>query len=86
MSVGDLDPQPIFFFGYLLGISVSGVQLVQPISDQFHFRREAFSSQLKEKIGNILSKTVELRITLNIDGSPITSRSHTHPSHKPLVY
>jgi hypothetical protein len=31
--------------------------------------------------GNILVKTVVLRVNLNLDGSPITSRTHTHPSH-----
>jgi hypothetical protein len=36
--------------------AASGVQLVQPISGLFHFRRAAFSSQLKSKIGNILAK------------------------------
>ena len=29
----------------------------------------------------ILGKATELRINLNIDGAPIASRSHTHPSH-----
>jgi hypothetical protein len=40
-----------------------------------------FSSQLKSEVGNILAKIVSLRITLNIDGTPIASTSHTHPSH-----
>ncbi len=40
-----------------------------------------FSSHLKSKIVNILAKVVALRITLNIDGVPLASRSHTHPSH-----
>jgi hypothetical protein len=44
----------------------------------FHFRRAAFSSLLK---GSILPKTEVLRITINLDVSPITSKSHTHPSH-----
>jgi hypothetical protein len=39
---------------------------------------------------NIFSKVEALRITLNIDGAPIVSRSHTHPSHsvtrKSVVY
>jgi hypothetical protein len=61
--------------------SSSGVQLPQSISDQFHYRRAAFSSQLKSKIGNILVKETTLRITSNIDGSPLVSRLHTHPSH-----
>ena len=40
-----------------------------------------FYSELKSKSGNILTKTTALRINLNIDGVPITSRSHHHPSH-----
>ena len=47
---------------------------------QFHFHRAVFSSQLKSKIGNILTKDPGLRILLNIDGTPVVSRSHTHPS------
>jgi hypothetical protein len=38
-------------------------------------------SQLKSKVGNILAKAAALRINLNIDGAPIASKSHTHPSH-----
>ena len=61
--------------------TVSGVQLAQSTtSGQFHFKRAAFSSQLKSKVGNILAKAA-LRITLNIDDAPVASRSHTHPSH-----
>jgi hypothetical protein len=48
---------------------------------QFHYRRTAFSSQLKPKIGNIFAKAAALRITLNIDVTPLTSRSHTYPSY-----
>jgi hypothetical protein len=60
----------------------SGVQLAQTNpSGQFHFRRAAFSSMLKSRVGNILDKTAALRINLNLDGAPITSKSHTHPSH-----
>ena len=61
--------------------AASGVQLAHSTSGQFHYRRAAFSSQLKSKIGNILAKAAALRITLNIDGAPLASRSHTHPSH-----
>jgi hypothetical protein len=46
-----------------------------------HYCRAAFSSQLKSKVGNILTKAAALRIMLNIDGAPIDSKSHTHPSH-----
>ena len=35
----------------------------------------------KAKVGSSLAKTAYLRINLNIDGAPITSRTHTHPSH-----
>ena len=61
--------------------AASGVQLAQSDRGQFHYRRAAFSSQLKSKVGNILAKAAALRITLNIDGAPIASKSHTHPSH-----
>ena len=60
---------------------VSGVHLSVTDRDQFHFRRAAFSSLLKSRVGNILAKTATLRINLNLDGSPIASKSHTHPSH-----
>jgi len=42
------------------------VQLAQHDRGQFHYRRTAFSSQLKSKFGNILAKAAALRITLNI--------------------
>ena len=61
--------------------SSSGVQLAEPNSGLFHFRRAAFSAQLKAKVGSTLAKAAALRINLNIDGVPITSRTHTHPSH-----
>jgi hypothetical protein len=47
----------------------------------FHYLHEAFSSMLKSRVGNILSKTAVLHINLNLDGAPIASKSHTHPSH-----
>ena len=40
-----------------------------------------FVSQIKYKIGNILTKTTALRVNLDLDGTPITSRTHTDPSH-----
>ncbi len=48
---------------------------------QFHFLRAAFSSHLKNRVDLTLTKTLELRVNLNIDGEFITSKSHTHPSH-----
>jgi hypothetical protein len=61
--------------------AASGVQLAQSTSGLFHFRRAAFLATLKAKVGSTLAKHADLRITLNIDGAPITSRTHTHPSH-----
>ena len=62
--------------------AASGVQSAQSTSGGFfHFRRAAFFSNLKSKSGNLLAKAASLRINLNLDGAPITSQSHTHPSH-----
>ena len=55
----------------------SGVQLTQFTSGQFHYRRVSFSSHLKSKVGNILVKTEAFRITLNLDGEPISYQSDT---------
>ena len=60
--------------------AASGVQLAQTDRGLFHFRHEAFAQQLKSRVGLALAKAAALRITLNIDGAPITSKSHTHPS------
>jgi hypothetical protein len=60
----------------------SGVQSAQSTSGGFfHFRRAAFLSGLKSKVGLTLAKAAALRIVLNLDGAPIASKSHTHPSH-----
>ncbi len=48
---------------------------------QFHFRRAAFAQQFKSRVGLALAEAASLRITLNLDGTPIISQSHTHPSH-----
>jgi hypothetical protein len=64
--------------------AASGVQLAQTHpGDQFTFRRAAFASILKleSRVGNILANAAALRINLNLDGAPIASKSHTHPSH-----
>ena len=50
-------------------------------SGLFHFRRAAFAQQLKSRVGLALAKAAALRITLKLDGTPMTSKSHTHPSH-----
>ncbi len=65
--------------------AASGVQSAQFDRGYFHFRRATFSSMLKSKCGNILTKTATLRINLNLDGAPITSQSHTHPCLNSLV-
>ncbi len=62
--------------------AASGVQLPQTNRGLFHYRRAAFSSQLKSRVANILTKAEALRINLNIDDTPLASRSHTHPSLK----
>jgi hypothetical protein len=61
--------------------TASGVQSAQSDRDQFHFRRADFLQQLKNKVGLTLVKAAVLRINLNLDGAPIASKSHTHPSH-----
>ena len=57
--------------------AASGVEHAQHNQDQFRFRRAAFYSQLKSKVGNILAKATALRINLNIDGAPIASHTHS---------
>ena len=59
-------------------LAASGVQLAQ---STLHFRRAAFSSQLKSKVGHILAKAAALRIMLNVDGAPVPSRSHAPITH-----
>ena len=38
----------------------------------------------KNRVDLTLVKAAALRITLNLDGAPITSKSHTHPSHSQI--
>ena len=59
----------------------SGVQLLESTNGLFHFHHTTFSSELKTKVGSTLTKAATLRVNLNIDGAPITLRTHTHPSH-----
>jgi hypothetical protein len=61
--------------------AASGVQLPQQNRGLFHLRRVVFSTHLKAKVGCTQTKSAALRINLNIDGAPITSKTHTHPSH-----
>ena len=64
-----------------LFFAVSGVQLAESNLGLFHFRLTTLSSQFKSKVGSTLTKDTVVRVNLNIDGDPITSRTHTHPSH-----
>ena len=61
--------------------TASGVSSAQSPRGFFHYLRAAFFSNLKSKTGSLLAKAAVLRITLNLDGVPITSKSHTHPSY-----
>ncbi len=63
--------------------AVSGVQSTQSNLGvtYFHFHRAAVLNQVKSKCGLLLAKAAALRVTLNLDGAPIASNSHTHPSH-----
>ncbi len=59
----------------------SGVQFTKHDRGLFHFHRSVFSSLIKKRVALALVKTTTLRLMINIDGVPITSKSHTHPSH-----
>ena len=68
-----------------LALMIHNKQGVHPAQDTsgglFHFKHVVFLSQFKAKVDSTLAKAAALRVNLNIDGAPITSRSHTHPSH-----
>ena len=49
--------------------AASGVQLAQTQRDMFHFNRVVFSQHLKNKVDLALTKTSDLRINLNLDGT-----------------
>jgi hypothetical protein len=63
--------------------AASGVQSAQSNlgATYLYFRRVVVLNQFKSKCGLLLAKAAALRVTLNLDGAPITSNSHTHPSH-----
>ncbi len=59
----------------------------------FQYHRATISSQLKSKVGDILTMTAAphnnnktLRITLSIDDIPIDSKTHSRITLNPLVY
>ncbi len=61
--------------------ATSGVQFAETHpGGQFTFRYAVFLTQLQSKVGLALAKATALRININLDGAPIASKSHTHPS------
>jgi hypothetical protein len=60
-----------------LFFAVSGVLSAQSDRGFFHYRHVFFSSILKSSVGNILVKSSGLRINLILDGTSITSKSHS---------
>ncbi len=62
-------------------LTSSGVHLPRHNRGGFHYLRVTFSSKIKANTDSILVKVSVLRLILNIDGSTIISKSHTHPSH-----
>ena len=72
---------PVYLVLDLRIVNRFGVQLAQSTSGLFHFRRTVFSPPLKAKVDSTLAKSESCRVNLNIDGTTITSRTHTHPSH-----
>jgi hypothetical protein len=62
--------------------AASGVQPPEHTSGGiFTVKSEVFLTQLKAKVGSSLGKVETMCVNLNVDGTPITSRSDTHPSH-----
>jgi hypothetical protein len=62
-------------------IKIRRKKTTESTAGKFHFRRAAFSSHLKNRVGLALAEAVVLRITFNVYEDPITSKSNTHPSH-----
>ena len=57
-------------------------------TDQFRFRRAAFYSALKSKVGFIAAKAAALRVNMEADSSMVASLAasrHTH-SHAPALF
>ena len=55
--------------------TVSGVHLPEQNRGLFHFHHTVFSTQLIAKVDCTLVKVATLHVNLNLDGSPITSRT-----------
>ena len=60
----------------------SGVQSAQSTSGFFHFRRVAFSSIFKSRVGSVLAKAAALRINLNLDGGTY----HLCVTYSPIAF
>jgi hypothetical protein len=74
-------PSAVSFMPAIASTSASGVLSAQSDRGFYHYRRAVVSDQLKSKVGLALAKEAALRITLNLDGATIISRTHTHASH-----
>src|SRR6056300_162548 len=54
----------------------------QTNQDSFRYKRAAFYSAIKGKVGLIFAKAAALRININTDGSPVAmGRTHINTSH-----
>ncbi len=77
-----------FYFYKLIGkltflqLQEFSLRILPVVSSTTAARRSPPS--LSRRLNNILTKSEALRITLNIDGAPLASRSHTHPSHSQI--
>jgi hypothetical protein len=76
-----------FYFYKLIGKLFASFQLQEfsrlrnlPVDSSTSAARRK-SSQLRAKVDSTLTKAAALRVNLNLDGAPIVSRTHTHPSH-----
>ncbi len=67
-----------------LFFTTSGVLSGQSDRGLYHYHRAAVSVQLKSKVGLALAKTAVLRITLNLDGTTIISRTCEAKIHRPF--
>jgi len=67
--------------------AVSGVQLPETHRGMFHFRRTAFSSSLKAKVGSTLTKAAVLRATYILMGRlSLQELTLTRHTRRHLVY
>jgi len=62
-------------YPWYIFFETSGVRVPEFDRGHFHFLRAAFFSQLRSRMGNILGKDEDLRITINLDG--VTTYSQT---------